>query len=123
MKKTLKKIFCLLFAVVITVSLGTNAFAANQYYNKGFRNSGAVYNHTVTFTKLGTDKVTIVNTSSSGQLYVRCVGASNATCKYIAPNSEYTFAYYGNGPFKVTVQPLYRGTQTYRIKTTSGTIK
>lgn len=107
----------------MTFSFGMNAFAANQYYNKGFRNGGAVYNHTVSFTKIGTDKVTIVNTSSSGQVYVRCVGATNATCRYIAPNSEYTFAYRGNGPFKVTVQPLYRGTHTYRIKTTSGTTR
>ena len=121
MRKTIKRGGAFICAIIMAFSLNINAFAANKYYDRGYSHSGNVYTHTVKFTKWGTDKVTIVNTGSR-QIYVQCVGASNATFSYINPGCEKTFAYYGNGPYKVKVQPLYRGTHTYRIKTTSGTI-
>lgn len=120
MRKKLKKVFGLILVFTLLFSFSTTTFAAVSKNSCVARSASyELVDKSCKFTKLGTDKVTVVNNGNVA-MWVYINGSFR---KALYPNCEYTYATYSNS-LRVQVYSVSRayGTQQVIVKTTSGSI-
>lgn len=120
MKTNCKRIFSLIITFALLMSFTTTTFAAvSTNYCAARSASYELVDKACKFTKIGTDKVTVVNKGN----VTMWVYVNGCFCKTLYPNCEYTYATYSNS-LRVQVYSVKQayGTQQVIVKTTSGTI-
>ncbi len=118
--KKIKALVCVILVISLLTTFGINASAAVSTTKASAPNASyEMVDKKCTFTKIGTDKVTIVNNGSVAVL----VYINGIYRKHLNPGYEYTYATYSNQA-RVQVYAYRRALGTHKIvvKTTSGSI-